>query len=119
MDKKILLVDDDPSLQELIQMSLELGGFEVVVAADGKHAMNEIEAGTFDLIILDLMMPVMDGVCFVRWLRGEKQDATPVLVMSGAVQQGMVEELKSIGVTAVVSKPIDIRGFLLQVNRLL
>ena len=119
MMAKVLLVDDDRALQELIKMSLEVEGHEVTVASDGRLAIAEITATPFDLIILDLVMPVMDGVCFIRWLRKEKGDETPVLIMSGAVKGGMVEQLKSSGATEVVCKPIDITTFLRRVNDLL
>ena len=119
MAAKVLLVDDDRALQELIKMSLEIEGHEVTVASNGKLAMADIEASPFDLIILDLIMPVMDGVCFIRWLRKERGNEVPVLIMSGASRDGMAQELKSNGATEVVRKPVDITTLLGQVNDLL
>lgn len=119
MAAQILLVDDDRALQELIKMSLEIEGHVVTAASNGKLAMAEIEASPYDLIILDLIMPVMDGVCFIRWLRKEKGNDVPVLIMSGAAREDILEELKSNGATEVVRKPIDITTLLGQVNDLL
>ncbi|UCE76857.1 MAG: response regulator [Gammaproteobacteria bacterium] len=116
---KILLVDDDPALQELISISLELNGQQVLVASNGSEAMSLVDAQAPDLIILDLVMPVMDGVCFIRWLRQERASAVPVLIMTGVARPGMVEELKSSGATEVVRKPIDVTTFLDKVNQLL
>jgi DNA-binding response OmpR family regulator len=117
--KNILLIDDDRALRELMKMSLELDGYEVVVAADGKKAVTLFEQGNFDLIVLDLVMPLMDGVCFIRWLRQEQHSETPVLIMSGAVRDGMDDELRSNGATDVLRKPVNLETLLQQVNGLL
>jgi CheY-like chemotaxis protein len=117
--KTILLVDDDWALRELMQLSLESVGYEVVVATDGKQAMELVEKDEFDLIVLDLVMPLMDGVCFIRWLREENNNNAPVLIMSGAAGGGMADELKSNGATDVLHKPVDLETLLQQVNRLL
>jgi CheY-like chemotaxis protein len=123
MDKtesaKVLLVDDDRALQELISMSLELNGQRVIVASNGAEAMPLVDAQAPDLIILDLVMPVMDGVCFIRWLRQEQASDVPVLIMTGVDRPGMAEEMKSSGATEVVCKPIDVPTFLATVNQLL
>ena len=117
--KNILLIDDDRALRELMKMSLELDGYGVVVAEDGKKAVTLVEQGNFDLIVLDLVMPLMDGVCFIRWLRQEQHSETPVLIMSGAVRDGMDDELRSNGATDVLRKPVNLETLLQQVNGLL
>jgi DNA-binding response OmpR family regulator len=100
-------------------MTLELDGHQVTVASNGREAMRLIDQHAFELIVLDLVMPVMDGVCFIRWLREEKASTIPVLIMSGVARDGMVEELKNSGASDVVCKPIDTATFLAQVHRLL
>ena len=115
----VLCVDDDAALQELIRMTLELDGHQVTVASNGREAMRLIDELAFDLIVLDLVMPVMDGVCFIRWLRDERASTTPVLIMSGVARDGMIDELKKSGASDVVCKPIDTAAFLAQVHRLL
>ena len=117
--KSILLIDDDRSLRELMKMSLEAEGYEVMVAADGKEAVTLVEQRNFDLIILDLVMPLMDGICFIRWLRQEQHSETPVLIMSGAVRDGMDDELRSNGATDVLRKPVDLDTLLRKVSELL
>ena len=117
--KNILLIDDDRALRELMKMSLELDGYGVVVAEDGKKAVTLVEQGNFDLIVLDLVMPLMDGVCFIRWLRQEQHSETPVLIMSGAVRDGMDDELRSNGATDVLRKPVDLDTLLRKVSELL
>ena len=59
--KKVLIVDDEPDTLELVKLVLESGGFETVLAASGKEALNELEASKPDLVLLDIMMPDMDG----------------------------------------------------------
>jgi len=117
--KTILLVDDDRALRELMKMSLEVEGHDTVIAENGKRAVTLVDQQKFDLIILDLVMPLMDGICFIRWLRQEKHSETPVLIMSGAVRDGMDDELRSNGATDVLRKPVDLETLLQQVNKLL
>jgi len=59
--KKILLVDDDPDFLDAVQAVVEAAGYEVEVAYDGKEALEKVAQNSFDLIVLDIMMPVMDG----------------------------------------------------------
>jgi two-component system alkaline phosphatase synthesis response regulator PhoP len=59
--KKILLVDDDPDFVDAVQAVVESAGYQVEVAYDGKEALEKVAQNSFDLIVLDIMMPVMDG----------------------------------------------------------
>src|SRR5262249_46058242 len=80
----ILIVEDDADIRELIKIFLEADGFRVNLAADGLDAFEELRAGPRPaLILLDLMMPRMDGEQFMKQLQGSLFAAIPVIIMSG------------------------------------
>lgn len=79
--KKILVVDDEPSIVTLLTFNLEKEGYRVVSVADGKEAFELAVAEPFDFIILDVMLPSMDGIEITKKLRQEKVE-TPILVLT-------------------------------------
>lgn len=81
MKHKILVVDDEPSIVTLLQYNLEQAGFEVISAMDGEAGKKIAEAETLDLIILDLMLPSLDGLEVCRRLRQEKIN-TPIVMLT-------------------------------------
>jgi two-component system, OmpR family, alkaline phosphatase synthesis response regulator PhoP len=81
MKHKILVVDDEPSIVTLLQYNLEQAGFEVIIAMDGEVGKNIAETETLDLIILDLMLPKLDGLEVCRRLRQEKIN-TPIVMLT-------------------------------------
>lgn len=81
MGKRILIVDDESSIVTLLKFNVEQAGFESDVAYDGLEAVKKAEEGNFDLIILDLMLPEMDGTEVCKHLRSNKID-TPILMLT-------------------------------------
>jgi DNA-binding response OmpR family regulator len=78
---RILLVDDDPPLLRLVSLALMTEGFQVTAAEDGLRALEQLESSDFEVIILDLQMPRMDGRTFYREMRGRGVQ-TAVLILS-------------------------------------
>ena len=76
----ILVVDDEPTVREVIRRYLERDGFSVREAADGQTALTEIESGQPDLIILDLMLPGVDGLAITRQIR--QKQTTPIIMLT-------------------------------------
>ena len=76
--KRILLVDNDEMMLDLLKISLKNSGYKLLAANDGQQAMQAVQEQLPDLIILELMLPVIDGLRFLRWLRNEQQSALPV-----------------------------------------
>lgn len=72
MSHHILLVEDDISIQEMVEKYLIKEGFQVTIASDGEEGVNTYLKGSFDLIILDIMMPKLDGLEVVRIIRRKK-----------------------------------------------
>lgn len=110
MPKKILIVEDDSDFQDIYQLYCQGESFQVLTALNGKEAMAVLEKETPDLIILDLIMPVMDGEEFYVWLRAqEKWRATPVIVAS--VNEKLPQRMADLGgIAGTLKKPflIDI-----------
>ncbi len=78
---RILVVDDDPAVRRSLERALRLENYEVTLADDGRQALSELAVGSFDAVILDILMPEVDGVDVCRRLR-EAGDDTPVLLLT-------------------------------------
>lgn len=104
---RILYVDDEPDIRAVAQMSLEaVGGFTVALCASAEEALARAPAFAPDLILLDVMMPEMDGPATLAALRRLPEcAATPVVFLTAKVQSGEVKHLKSLGALDVVAKP--------------
>lgn len=88
MAKKILIADDDPIIIKLLQVNLELDGYEVVTAEDGVEAVERAIETKPDLVILDIMMPRMDGWTALQELKRQPETAkAPVVLLSAKAQQ--------------------------------
>jgi CheY-like chemotaxis protein len=82
----VLVIDDDPAVSLTIKLVLERSGHGVVLAADGRSGVEALEAGQFQLLIVDIFMPGMDGLETIRAVRS-RHPALPVIVVSGASSQ--------------------------------
>lgn len=78
---KILIVDDEPRIRELISEHLQYSGYVCAEAGDGTAALAQLSGGAFDLVILDLMMPFMDGMTCLREMRARHIN-TPVIILT-------------------------------------
>ena len=105
---KILVVEDDPDIASLLRIMLEDAGYRVAICHTGAEALESIEAGNWDLISVDLMLPDVSGLEIIRRLK--KQAATadiPVVVVSARVNQGRLELNAEADNIAWLAKPID------------
>lgn len=102
---KILLVDDDERLRELLVESLTESGHSVTVAANGRDAQLILDHETYDLVVSDVQMPVMNGIELLQWIRTNVQ--TPVILMSGFSRLLELMKPKDIGAKAFLAKPFN------------
>jgi DNA-binding response OmpR family regulator len=100
---KVLLIDDDPALVRMIRLALLSEGLEVETAADGVLGLEAAERGQYDIIVLDLQMPNLDGRGFYREYRA-RGGTTPVVLLSAYGAQSARQELNA---EAAVTKPFD------------
>ena len=91
MKANITIVEDDPDICEILQYNLEQDGFAVAVFQNGKQALNAIQKNLPDLILLDLMLPEMDGLEITRFLRRDERTANIPLIMITAVTKRVIE----------------------------
>jgi len=111
--KRVLVVDDDASIRELLSTVLQDDGYEVVPAANGEDALAVCARWRPDVIVLDLMMPVMDGWTFAKRLR--ERDDIPIVVLSAA--NDLERHAKSVGAIEVIGKPFDLDQLIPKVAR--
>ncbi len=110
----ILIVEDDADTREMLGRFLELEGYQVETAANGRQALDRLEAGApASVIVLDLMMPVMDGWQFRReQIRRAALASIPVIVVSAAGR----ERMERIDANAILSKPVDLDELLARID---
>ena len=109
--RTVLVVDDDPGVLEVLELALAAEGYDVVVARNGREALEQAARANPHLMLVDLMMPVMDGWQFVRECRKQANlGRTPVIVLSAS--RNVQETLCGLGVQAVVSKPFNLDDLL-------
>jgi DNA-binding response OmpR family regulator len=117
---RLLVVEDEAALAKVLQMRLQLEGFEVDVAGDGAEAMELIRARRPDLVVCDLMMPVMDGIEVTRTIKGDPElKAIPILILSALKSEKEMGELRRLGAEAFASKPYDGKALTAQIRELL
>jgi CheY-like chemotaxis protein len=106
--KRVLICDDDPVILRLLQVNLELEGYDVVLAHHGEEAVEVATAEQPDLIILDIMMPRLDGYQTMEKLKvGESTSDIPVLFLSAKAQASDIEQGHEKGVAGYLTKPFD------------
>lgn len=107
--KKILLAEDEPDIRTVAGLALEsVGGFTVRLCEDGRKALDALPAFAPDLVMLDVMMPGMDGPTTLAELRKLPQGRdVPVIFMTAKVQQAEIEGYKRLGALGVIPKPFD------------
>ena len=116
----VLVVDDDPVIQKLLQVNFELEGYKVITASDGIEGLERAKADLPDAIILDIMMPRMNGLEVARALKGSDDTRDiPVLLLSAKAQASDVAVGMEIGADDYVTKPFDPAELLERVGDLL
>jgi len=105
----ILICDDEPNLRELMRISLEPGpDYRIVEASDGAEAIEVVDSESPDLVILDMMMPGVDGIAVLEHLRSQpKHVETPVVVVSAFASPADRNRAIEAGATRFVKKPFD------------
>lgn len=107
---RVLVVDDDPIFTAMADASLRQHGFDVRTASDGVEGLELLDAKVFDLLIVDLQMPRIDGLRLIALVRGASRlRDLAIIVASGHEEAGAFREALSLGADAVLKKPVDWR----------
>ena len=109
--QRILLADDEPRLLHVVGLYLSMEGFEVSEASDGSEAITMLETEQFDLAILDVMMPGVDGIEVCRYIRSQPAtQSMPVLVFTSLSSDKDVERARLAGANHLITKPFSLPG---------
>jgi len=118
MDKRILLVEDEDHLIDVIKLNLELEGYVIKVAEDGKKAIDLFASQRFDLVVLDLMLPNVDGITVCETIRLTNDDV-PILILSAkGSSSDRIKGLKA-GADDYLVKPFNLEELLLRTSKLI
>lgn len=119
--KRVLVVDDEADIREVIQMCLELvEGWDVLLAASGDEGLMSAQSEQPDAVLLDVMMPEMDGVATFKQLQANRETRQiPVLLLTAKVQPTDRQRFAELGVAGVITKPFDPLTLTAQIKALL
>lgn len=120
MAKKIVLAEDEPQIARLVEFKLKKEGYEVTWKENGEEALKAIKAEKPDLVILDVMMPVMDGYEVLRRLKeDENLKSIPVIMLTARAQERDVVKGIDLGAEDYITKPFHPAELLARVKRIL
>jgi two-component system, chemotaxis family, chemotaxis protein CheY len=106
MGKRILTVDDSASIRQAVKFTLTSAGYDVVEAVDGRDGLGKLTGPAFSLILTDLNMPNLDGIGFIRAVRGNPAYRfTPIILLTTESQDSKKQEGKAAGATGWIVKP--------------
>jgi len=115
---KVLVIDDEPGVRDLISEALSLSGITAVSAADGLEALSFLRREKFDLLILDINMPKLDGLALLEKLRSEGM-SVPVLMLSARADKADINQGLRIGADDYLTKPFSIEELVLRVKAIM
>jgi DNA-binding response OmpR family regulator len=104
---RILVVDDDPAIRQLLTDVLEMEGYEVTLAVDGIAAVRAVKAASPDFVVLDVMMPGMDGFEVLSTIRAQDGEPVPVLMLTAAAEPDADSRAWANGVDFYLAKPFS------------
>ncbi|MBL7070531.1 MAG: response regulator [Candidatus Omnitrophica bacterium] len=111
---KILLVDDEPMFIEIIKTRLEANDCHVESASNGKEALEKTESNSFDGVLLDILMPVLDGMATLEILRKKDKDL-PVFMLTAFSTQDRMEQARKVGATGFLVKDAELKTEIINV----
>jgi CheY-like chemotaxis protein len=115
--RRILLVEDDASNAELTRMVLNGNGFDVDVAEDGQEGLDKARARRYDLVIMDVRLPVLDGLSVTRMLKSDPKTAgIPVVALTAHAMKGDEQRALAAGCAAYITKPIEVAQFVQRIS---
>lgn len=105
---KILVAEDNSLNQKIATYLLSKNGAQVVLVSDGEEAVKQLESNKFDLVLMDIQMPGMDGIQTTRHIRTELKSNIPIIALSASSYDDEYKECIEAGMNACIIKPIDI-----------
>lgn len=119
-NKKILFIEDEPDQIELVKTRLETSGFEFISALDGQEGIKRTKEEKPDLILLDIVMPKMDGYQLCTYLKGDPRTKDiPVIMFSAAGEKDIEKKCRSCGADDLIAKPYESKELVAKIKALL
>jgi CheY-like chemotaxis protein len=108
--RRILVVEDNKNIQNALSLMLSSMGFEVALADDGFEAIAAFLDGSFDLVLTDLQMPMMDGSSLAHFIK-DISPSTPIILLTGADMETVWKKVKNESIDSVIHKPFKMTDF--------
>ncbi len=115
---RLLIVDDEDDLRELLSQVLSNSGYEIQTASDGAQALSVLKSATFDVVLLDIQMPKVDGIQVLKHLKSHKPQ-TKTIVLTGYADLRNAMEAREFGAKDFISKPYKLEDVLSTIERVL
>ena len=116
-ERKVLVVDDDPAMRDVLERILETENLTVYTATDGKDALQKTLSLKPDLILLDINMPNLDGLTFCKAIRvGKDTQNIPVIIVTGHTTRGRLEQCMEAGADDYLAKPFKVEELVMRVH---
>ena len=119
--KKVLIAEDSSVIQNLAKKILQMQDFETVSAKNGEQVLKKMESDVFDIVLLDINMPVMDGMqCAksIRALKDSKNAQVPIVAITGNAKNYSMKDFSEVGINEYLQKPLDFDQLVETVKRL-
>lgn len=109
MSKKVLIAEDSSVIQNLAKKILQFQNFEITAVKNGKQVLDKLEQEAYDVIVMDINMPVMDGMQCAEEIRKRNDDKanTPIIVISGNARNYTQQDFDRLGINAYLQKPLN------------
>lgn len=120
MGKKILIAEDSSVILNLTKKILMQQDFDIVTVKNGKAVLEKLENETFDLILMDINMPILDGMETtrkIREMRDSKISSLPIFAITGNASNYSIDEFKAVGINEYLQKPLDFDRLVTLVNQ--
>jgi len=120
MGKKILIAEDSSVILNLTKKILMQQGFDIVTVKNGKSVLEKLDNETFDLILMDINMPILDGIETTKRIREMKDGSVaklPIFAITGNASNYSIDEFKAVGINEYLQKPLDFDRLVTLVNQ--
>lgn len=115
---KILTIEDETMMQKAIEFRLKKDGYEVVIAGNGREGIDKIKEEHFDLILTDIMMPFINGLEIVSFIRNEMKLKTPIIMLTTVGLEKTVLEAFELGADDFITKPFSPNELSIRVKKI-
>jgi len=120
MEKHILIAEDSSVIQNLTRKVLEQQAYSIAIAKNGQQVLDAIEENEFDLVLMDINMPIIDGMeCSrqIRAMENKKKASIPIIAITGNAKNYTMDDFRSVGINEFLQKPLDFDELVAVVKR--